>query len=202
MRNWTAEAYNALLSAPQFQKIRDRTKTRLTSELANKLKVLCKKADWDAFYEDVSEVCIQPAMQLYEKMQMSTHHFYLDVNPMMIWRRDGSLATSPEFYESLNQLDCRNLLQHRKAFSLARLDPQPSNKELGHRLLNVCTVTPALYMRRVGQRDTIKEPTVVRKQQTLVAWGTEEARQEFSDGGERTIASHLYFLKERGYRWG
>lgn len=202
VRNWTAEAYNALLSAPPFRKIRDRTQRRLTMELAYKLKVLCKKADWDAFNQSLGEACVQPAMRLYEKMQISTHHFYLDVNPMMVHcRDDGSLVTSPEFYDSLGSLDCRNVLQHRKAFSVGKLDPALSLAELHHRLQNVCTVTPALYMRRVGRRDAIKEPEIVRRQQTLVAWGTEEMRRAFFERGERTILAHLYFSKERSYPW-
>ncbi|KAK0389790.1 hypothetical protein NLU13_3363 [Sarocladium strictum] len=201
VRNWTAEAYNALLSAPQFQKIRERLQRQLTMELAHKLKILCKKVDWDAFCKDISASCVQPAMQLYEKMQVSTHHFYLDINPMMAWRRDGSLITSPEFYDSVHQLDCQNILKNRKTFSLAKLDPQPSSKELSQGLLNVCAVTPALYMRRAGQRDAMKEPTLVRKQHSLVAWGPEEQRQEFLERGERTIAAQLLFSKEKVYPW-
>lgn len=201
MRNWTAEAYNALLSAPHFQKVRDDMQRKLTLGLAQKLRILSKRCDWESFCQSLSEECILPAMELYEKMQISTHHFYLDINPMIIWHRDGSLTTCLDFYGSLDQLDCSNVLQNRKAFAVAKLDPPPTRKDLMDQVINVCTVAPALYMRRVGQRDAIKEPTVVRKQQTLVAWGTEETRQKFLDRGERTIASHLYCFRERWSPW-
>lgn len=131
-------------------------------------------------------------MKLYEKLQVSTHHFYLDVNPFMAWSTNGNLMSSAEFLDTLNTLDCRNVLQHRKAFNLAKLDPEPTPTELRHDLVNVCTVVPALMMRQVGQRDAIKEPVTVRKQQMLVAWGPEEKRRKFMENGEATIVAHLF----------
>ncbi|KND94052.1 hypothetical protein TOPH_01194 [Tolypocladium ophioglossoides CBS 100239] len=200
VRTWTAEAYNALLSAPQFKSVRDRRRKDMMFK--DKTQWLC---------EGIQDNCIEPAMRLYEKFQVSTHHFYLDANPFMAWGSNSQLIASPEFVAALDKLDCRNILQNRKAFSLAKLDPQPSKKELHHHLLNVCTVVPALCMRQIGQRDAIKEPTTVRRQQMLVAWGPEERRKKFVDSGDRTIVSQLYLgaRSERSesswassFRWG
>lgn len=147
-------------------------------------------------------------MKLYEKMAVSTHHFYLDINPYISWRGNGAgsdrFSLSTEFVDSVKDLDCRNVLHNRKVFNITKMDPMPSKTELYHHLENVCTITPALYIRQIGQKDAIKEPAIVRKQQLLVAWGSEEKRREFQKKGDRTLVSHLYDLKmERsGEGWG
>lgn len=183
----------------------------MTLELGSILKVFCKKDKTQLLCEGIEDNCIKPAMNLYEKFQVSTHHFYLDANPFMAWGPNSQPIASPEFIAVLDNLDCRNILQNRKAFNLAKLDPLPSRKELHHHLLNVCTVVPALCMRQIGQRDAVKEPMTVRRQQMLVAWGPEEKRHKFVDGGDRTIVSQLYFgaKSERSegswtssFRWG
>lgn len=203
VRTWTAEAYNALLSSPPFRSVRDRRRRELTIELAQILKVFCKKDKYQWFCENMEGNCVSPAMKLYEKMQVSTHHFYLDINPYITWGSGGDFNTSPEFVDTLKNLDCRNVLQNRKAFNINKLDPQPSKKELYHHLLNICTVFPALLMRQIGQKDAIKEPMVVRKQQMLVAWGAEEKRNKFVENGDRPLVSHLYFHKSerQGESW-
>lgn len=168
----------------------------MTVELGQILKVFCKKQDKvQAMYEGLDDNCIWPAMKLYEKLQVSTHHFYLDINPYIVWGPGGDLNTSPEFIDTLKKLNCKNVLQNRKVFDVARMDPEPSKKELYHHLLNVCTVVPALNMRQIGQKDSIKEPIVVRKQQMLVAYGEEEKRRKFVENGDRPIISHLYHSK-------
>lgn len=192
VRTWTAEAYNAILSSSSFRSIRERQRKELTTELASILKIFCKKDQYSWFCTNLDNNCIYPAMQLYEKLQVSTHHFYLDINSFIVWGPGNELSTSPEFIDSLNKLDCRNVLQNRKAFNMAKLDPQPSKKELYHRLTNICTAYPALCMRQIGQKDAIKEPAIVRKQQMLVAWGNEDKRQKFMENGEQPLVSQLY----------
>lgn len=210
VRTWTAEAYNALLSSPPFRSVRERRRKEMTVELATILKVFCKKDKFQWLCENIDDNCIWPAMKLYEKLQVSTHHFYLDINPYIMWGPGADLNTSPEFIDSLKNLDCKNILQSRRAFNLAKMDPEPSKKELYHHLLNVCTVVPALYMRQIGQKDAIKEPIVVRKQQMLVAYGPEDKRRKFVEKGDRPIIAHIYHAKnERSggeswapFRWG
>lgn len=55
----------------------------------------------------------------------------------------------------------------------------------------MATVVPALYMRRVGRGDVIKEPTIVRMQQVLVAWGPQDKRDKFLADGQRTLMHQL-----------
>ncbi|KXH56693.1 hypothetical protein CSAL01_10934 [Colletotrichum salicis] len=212
IRTWTAEAYNAILSSRDFKGCREKKMRELTIELATIFKIFSRKDKMDAFYKSFEQVCIKPAMQLYEKIQVSTNHFYFDINPYIVWGGDDELQTSPDFLDSLQDLDCKNILQNRKAFTLAKIDPQPTKKELYHHLLNICTLTPALYMRQIGRKDVIKEPQLVRRQQMLVAWGPQAKRDKFQENGDRTLLSYLYYAKtdrerqEAGgwtnFRWG
>ncbi|KAH0490468.1 hypothetical protein TgHK011_001935 [Trichoderma gracile] len=196
VRTWTAESYNALMSAPQFKGVRTRRSRDMTLDLADILRIFCKKDKFTWFCQNMEDNCVKPAMALYEKIQVSTHHFYLDIQPYISW--SGSrLSLSPEFVESIDKLDCRNILHNRKAFNMAKLDPPPTKKELYVNMLNVCTVVPALYIRQIGQRDAIKAPAVVRKQQMLVAWGPEEKRDKFTEEGDPSLVSLLCFPKSR-----
>ncbi|KAG8669584.1 hypothetical protein FPOAC2_08918 [Fusarium poae] len=200
VRTWTAEAYNALLSSPQFKAVRNERREAMTRELANILKIFFKKDHFNWFCQNTCQRVVVPAMKLYEKLQISTNHFYLDINSFIV-RAGSELTTSTDFIDTLENLDCKNVLQNRKTFNVGKLDPPPSKKELYHRLHNVCTVVPALYMRQIGQRDAIKDPIVVRKQQMLVAWGPEEKRNAYQNNGDRTLVSHLYGLKSTGEGW-
>lgn len=51
-------------------------------------------------------------------------------------------------------------------------------------------------MRQVGKGDVIKEPTVVRMQQALVAWGTVDLREKFIESGEETLVGRLFFSRK------
>ncbi|KAL7941675.1 hypothetical protein V8C42DRAFT_334442 [Trichoderma barbatum] len=196
VRTWTAESYSALMSAPQFKSVRTRRSRDMTLDLADILRIFCKKDKFAWFCQNIEENCIKPAMALYEKIQVSTHHFYLDIQPFIAW--SGSrFALSPEFVDNIEKLDCKNILQHRKAFNMSKIDPPPAKKDLYLNLFNVCTVAPALYIRQIGQRDAIKAPSVVRKQQMLVAWGSEEERDEFVEDGKATLVALLCFPKSR-----
>ncbi|KAL6787810.1 hypothetical protein J3E68DRAFT_417200 [Trichoderma sp. SZMC 28012] len=196
VRTWTAESYSALMSAPQFKSVRTRRSRDLTLDLADILRIFCKKDKFQWFCQNMEENCVKPAMALYEKIQVSTHHFYLDIQPYISW--SGSrFALSPEFVENVDKLDCRNILQSRKAFNMAKLDPRPSKKDLYLDLFNVCTVVPALYIRQIGQRDAIKAPSIVRKQQMLVAWGPEDKRDKFVEDGDPSLVAYLCFPKSR-----
>lgn len=190
------------MSAPQFRGVRTRRSRDMTLDLAEMLRIFCKKDKFQWFCQNMEERCIKPAMALYEKLQVSTHHFYLDIQPYISWS-SSRLCLSPEFFESMEKLDCRNILHNRKAFNMAKLDPRPTKSELCMNLLNVCTVIPALYIRQIGQRDAIKAPSVVRKQQMLVAWGPEEKRDKFVEEGDQSLVALLFFPKsrKRGEGW-
>lgn len=161
-------------------------------ELASLFRMFKKDKDWAKLCYSCQEEFIKPAVALHERFVTSTHHFYLDLNPYMIWSGRQNLETSPDFLDDLPNLKCENILQNRKPFNVAKLDPQPTKEQLHRELANVVTVVPALYMRQVGKGDVIKEPAVVRMQQVLVAWGPPEKRERFIMKGDRTMMYRLY----------
>ncbi|KAI7766165.1 hypothetical protein LZL87_001278 [Fusarium oxysporum] len=149
VRTWTAEAYNTLLSCPQSKPVRQRQAKEMAVQLSDILGIFFQGENLHNCYQDLISVVVYPAIRLYEKLQISTNHFYLDMNPFTN-SFGGELHPTPRFIHSLMRLDCKNVLQNRKGFNLQKLDPPPSDEDLYHKLHDVCTVIPALYMRQVG----------------------------------------------------
>ncbi|KAF5533100.1 hypothetical protein FMEXI_12020 [Fusarium mexicanum] len=194
VRTWTAEAYNTLLSCPQFKPVRQRTANDMAVQLSDILRIFSQEDNLHNCYQDLIDVVVYPAIRLYEKLQVSTNHLYLDINSLPT-SVGGERHPKPKLADSLMRLDCKNVLQNRKGFNLRKLDPPPSEEDLYHSLHSVCTVVPALYVRQAKQGDTLKNPIVIRKQQVLVAWSSGEQRRAYQDNGRRTLISHLFALK-------
>ncbi|KAF5714204.1 hypothetical protein FMUND_7534 [Fusarium mundagurra] len=194
VRTWTAEAYNTLLSCPQFEPVRQRKAKEMALQLFDILRIFSQGNHLHSCYQDLINVVVYPAIRLYEKLQISTTHFYLDITSLST-SVSGELRPMPRLTYSLMRLDCKNVLQNRKVFNLRKLNPPPSEEDLYHNLHSVCTVVPALYMRHVGQGNALKSPIVIRKQQILVAWGSEEQRRAYQENGHRTLISHLFAFK-------
>ncbi|KAK3343598.1 hypothetical protein B0T25DRAFT_462734 [Lasiosphaeria hispida] len=195
LRTWRAEAFNAIICSEEYQTARVSRVKELTLELSAMFKIFRNTKDKErksCYF--CQESVIKPAVTLQEKLLTSTHHFYLDLNPYIIWNMRQELEISPEFLANLPKLQCENILQNRKPFNIAKLDPRPAKNQLDRDLTNVLTVVPALYMRQIGKGDAIKEPTVVRKQQVLVAWGDDKKREKFAANSERTLVNRLYYL--------
>jgi hypothetical protein len=200
LRTWRAEALNAVICSPDYQKARHGRIRDLTTDAASLFKIFRKDKEWNKLCLACQESIIKPAIRLHEKLMTSTHHFYLDLNPYVLWNARQELEMSPEFIHDLPKLKCENILQHRKPFNITKLDPRPPKEQLYKELTNVATVVPALYMRQVGKGDVIKAPTAVRMQHVLVAWGTQERREKFLKNGERTLLHHLCFSRSERER--
>ena len=196
LRSWRAEALNAAICSPDYQRARYGRIRELTVELATVFKVFKKDKEWSKFCLACQEEVIKPAVALHEKLMTSTHHFYLDLNTYVIWNAKQELEISPDFIDDLPKLRCENILQNRKPFNVIKLDPKPTVEQVYQQLTNVATVVPALYMRQVGKGDVIKEPAIIRPQQMLVAWGPPEKRDKFVGKGERTLVRHLCFYQQ------
>ncbi|KAK0706053.1 hypothetical protein B0T26DRAFT_654715 [Lasiosphaeria miniovina] len=195
MRTWRAEALNAVICSPEYQKGRADWIRELTLNLASTFKIFSK--DIQKFCVIWQDTVIKPAVALHEKMATSTHHFYTDLNTYMMWNPHHELAQNPNFLDDLHKLRCENILQHRKTFNIAKLSPKPTREQLSAKLTNVMAVVPALYMRQVGRSDIIKEPRLIRPQQMLVAWGGQEAREKFVANKERTLMNGVLYPKEK-----
>ncbi|KAJ4307291.1 hypothetical protein N0V88_000674 [Collariella sp. IMI 366227] len=197
LRTWRAEALNAVICSPDYQRARALRIRELTTELASLFKLFRRDTDWSELCYACQDHIVKPAATLHEKLLVSTHHFYLDLNSYVVWNTRRELETSPDFLDDLPKLRCENILQNRKSFSVAKLEPRPSKEQLCRELMNVATVVPALCMRQVGSGGVIKEAAVVRPQQVLIAWGTKEEREKFVWGGERTLMHRLCYGSQR-----
>jgi hypothetical protein len=193
LRTWRAEAMNAVICSADYQRARAARIKELTIELTSTFKVFRKEKDWHKSCFSCQESVVKPAVEFHEKLLTSTHHFYLDLNPYIIWNARQELEMSPDFLDNLTKLKCENILQNRKPFIITKLDPKPTREQLLRDLVNVATIVPALCMRQIGKGDAIREPIVVRMQQVLVAWGSQEKRDKFTSNNERTIMNRLYY---------
>jgi hypothetical protein len=196
-----SEAYNAIFSSREFSQMRYKARQRLTVHLSDIFRVFCKKERSEWFVHGFETECVIPAMALYEKLQCSIHHYYLDITPFIVWSAGSTTQAEvlTEFIDNIQDLDCRDLLKHRKAFNLNKMKPPPSKNDLYESMTNVCTLTPALYVRQIGRRDAIKDPVLVRRQQMLVAWGDDEKKAKFIKNGERTLIHQICHAKmDRG----
>lgn len=133
-------------------------------------------------------------MRLHETMQRATHYFHLDMAYFLEAGERGETLISPHFFDRVHQMECINILQNRKKFNIEKEKPTPA--ELRMRMSPVCSVTPALVMHQGGQGDSIGDRIIVRKQQCLVAWGSEESKSKFSRG-PLTVVGTLLATKDR-----
>ncbi|KAK3683354.1 hypothetical protein B0T22DRAFT_246192 [Podospora appendiculata] len=194
LRTWRAEAMNAVICSPEYMEVRRVRIHDMTEELASVFKVLCKERDWNKICKSCVALIVKPAVELHEKFLISTHHYYLELEPMMGANSRHELAPTPEFYTSLPQVKCENILQNRKPFDLAKIEPKPTKEQLYKNLTNVTTIVPGLSLRMIGKGDALLEPKQVRMQQMLVAWGNQEKRDRFTANTERTLMNRLYYL--------
>ncbi|KAG7125411.1 hypothetical protein HYQ44_001380 [Verticillium longisporum] len=208
-RTWIAEAYTTLINMDGFRSMRQEREKEIAQDLVTLLGIFCSRDQTDAFCTGFVQQCVRPAMKLYEKILISTHIFYLDPTPYVAWVRDstGDVELSSSFWEHVaeHKLECKNVLQNRKTFDPRKLNPEPTKRELCQNLEVVCMVAPPMCMRQIGRQNTVREPDLVRKQQMLVAWGSEEQRIKFKKGGDQTLISAIWAVNKRegraGFRW-
>lgn len=192
IRTWRAETLNAVICGADYQKNRDARVKDLTYQLAGIFKPFRKEKEIGNFYQSCQDEIILPAVAMQEALSTSTHHFYIDLNPYAIFNTRQEVEISPDLIESLSNLRCENILLNRKPFTLAKLQPAPTADELRQNLVNVATLMPALYMRQVGKGDSLKPPRVVRPQQMLVAWGSQQQREKYLNSNQSTLITQIY----------
>ncbi|KAK4238358.1 hypothetical protein C8A03DRAFT_15155 [Achaetomium macrosporum] len=197
LRTWRAEALNAVICSADYQRARSARIKDMTIEVAFLFKVFKKDKDFSKLCYVCQDHVVEPAVKLHEKLLTSTHHFYLDLNPYVMWNSRQELETSPDFFDDLPKLKCENILQNRKPFNVTKLNPRPTREQLYQQLVMVATVVPALLMRQVGKGSVIKDPIIVRPQQVLVAWGSREKKDKFLADGEHTLMHRLCY----SHRW-
>ncbi|KAK2482691.1 hypothetical protein H9L39_04483 [Fusarium oxysporum f. sp. albedinis] len=83
VRTWTAEAYNTLLSCPRFKPVRQRQAKEMAVQLSDILGIFPQEENLHSCYQDLTGLVVYAAIRLYEKLQISTNHFYLDINSFL-----------------------------------------------------------------------------------------------------------------------
>lgn len=136
-------------------------------------------------------------MKLNEKLLTSVHQCWKETGIYCVETRPGHISTVREFFTSLDTMDTEDLLQNRKTLNLSKMGANLSREEVEERLFYVCTIVPGLFMRRIGQKNKTGDAVVLRKQRTLVGWGTNEQRQDFCEGKVGSYACHLLNWSER-----
>lgn len=112
-------------------------------------------------------------------------------------------ATTAEILGDLDKLDCEDIFNNRKRFNPAKLSRPMTANELLHLLYPICVTCPRLMMRQVGRGEILKDPAVVRKQKTLIAWGSSEYRKDVLDREPPTLLYTIYHAKSgRGAEGG
>lgn len=178
VRNWRAEAFTSLVSHPEFGSVRDERCKKLTVQLGKVFFILMPHlSSHKDLYISLDTKVIKPAMNLHEKIQTSIHLYWFDLNEYGGLMAGGNdLARALELLDEFDQVDCDDVFNNRRRFNPAKLHSAHDRNEILHQLYPIGTLSPRLMMRQVGRGEIIREPSVVRKQRTLIAWGTHETR--------------------------
>lgn len=223
MRNWRAEAFTSLVNVPGFARARTTRCEDLTVELGKMFLILVPHALPNEFYRSLDEKVIRQAVALQEKIQSSIHHYWFALNdyggstlpPAARGKRNHAQAAA-ELLDELDQVECEDVFRNRRRFDPAKhlqsagaADGNNGGRnEVLHRLYPICTLSPRLMMRQVGRGEIIKEPTVVRRQRTLIAWASPESRIAKVENEGQTLMNALYYVKPHKtdggafYKWG
>ncbi|RYO80622.1 hypothetical protein DL766_009109 [Monosporascus sp. MC13-8B] len=179
--------------------IRDERRVELTVELGkNFLPLLPQSVKRKAFYESLDRKIIGPAQELQEKMQSSIHYYWFTLNQ---YEGSSNGAVSDHVRASrllaeLEEVDCEDVFNNRRRWDPAKLHDPPSRDDLLHKLYPICTLSPRLMMRQVGRGEIVKEPRVIRKQRTLVAWATPETRASRLAEEPQTLMNAIYSMRQ------
>ncbi|KAK6066751.1 hypothetical protein SCUP234_11930 [Seiridium cupressi] len=171
VRNWRAETLNSLVNHPEFESERDQRRVQLTLTLGKPL-LLFHPQNPDDIYRNLEKDIIEPALRLQEKMETSINHFYFELNPYRHSNPDHPRVTM--LLNEWGKVGCEDLFGNRKRVDLGT----KSREEVMANLYPVCVICPRLMMRQVGRGNVIREPTIIRKQKALAAWGDSQFRQQ------------------------
>lgn len=164
---------------------------KLATRLAARFRLFCAPGKMSDFTAGFSLHCIKPAMDLHEKMLMSTNEYLLDRDDFIGLEEDGKIVTvSGAFFRGLASFNCKDILHSQKAFVVEKLNPKPTDEALRQNLYCICTIAPALLMKRVDRLDTTRPYEIIRKERIVVAWGEKNIfrkMREFEENSDPSI---------------
>ncbi|RYP73512.1 hypothetical protein DL771_003551 [Monosporascus sp. 5C6A] len=197
VRNWRAESYISLVNHPNFRTVRDERRVEMTKELGKSLFPLILQAVKAPFYQSLDRKIIGPAQELQEKIQSSIHHYWFTLNQYegASYGDVSDHVRASKLLAELDEVDCEDVFGNRRRWDPAKLHNPPSRGDMMHKLYPICALSPRLMMRQVGRGEIVKEPRVIRKQRTLVAWATPETRASRLAEEPQTLMNAIYSMK-------
>ncbi|RYP63511.1 hypothetical protein DL770_009377 [Monosporascus sp. CRB-9-2] len=152
----------------------------------------------NVFYEDLDRKIIGPAMELQEKIQSSIHYYWFTLNQYegQSYGAVSDHARASKLLAELDEVDCEDIFDNRRRWDPAKLHNPPSQEDALRKLYPICTLSPRLMMRQVGRGEIVKEPSVIRKQRTLVAWAAPETRASRLAEEPQTLMNAIYSMKQ------
>lgn len=165
----------------------------MARHICSLLEIFCAETDRERFGTSCLEKVVKPAVQLQEKFLTLTHHFYVSIQSHTI---SNSCFELGHFLDDIGDLSCENILDDRRHIKVSKEDLLSGNRRLPEKLVNVLTIAPALYLRQVERGNAVKSPIVLRKQHTLVAYGSREKLAEFMANGTQTLMDRICSLQQ------
>ncbi|RYP09870.1 hypothetical protein DL764_001004 [Monosporascus ibericus] len=199
VRNWRAESYTSLLNHPGFSAVRDTRRVEITKELWKLfLPLVPKTVKHRVFQEGLDRKIVGPALELQEKIRCSIHYYWFTLNqyegPSYGAVSDHVRAST--LLAELDEVDCEDVFGNRRRWDPAKLRNPPSQEDVLHKLYPICTLSPRLIMQQVGRGEIVKEPRIIRKQRTLVAWATPETRASRLADEPPTLMNAIYSMRQ------
>ncbi|KAI0107420.1 hypothetical protein F4776DRAFT_668223 [Hypoxylon sp. NC0597] len=173
VKSWRAQAHHAMFAHPDTRKLRKEVQHKLSHNLVYMLGFVGREKNKAAFAESLSTKIIDPALRLHEKFLTSTNDFRLGMDHSFRpgQKFDGEVAR-------LRRVRCVDVAKNYRNFIIDKLNPIPSVEDLRRNLHILCSTRPALIVTEVGQGRSLKKPTVICKEQVLVAWIEQDGHQE------------------------
>ncbi|KAH8677907.1 hypothetical protein BX600DRAFT_431217 [Xylariales sp. PMI_506] len=197
VRNWRAETFNSLIHHGEFVTSQYRCCQRLSTELAAYFAFFDPSSKLNMLSSLENEI-IRPAMLLQQKIQTSIHHFYFELS---VYEFDShamaQLPRSALLLHELDKVECEDVLNNRKKIDITKVSPPPSREEALEHMYPICVTSPRLMMRQVGRGNVIRDPTIVRKQKVLVAWGPHELRAAMVRDEPQTLMNAIQNARKR-----
>ncbi len=175
LRSWRADCFHSIIHSRGFRRSRKNIAEKLATQLSDCLSLFCTEPDkMPEFKDGFANHCIKPAMELHEKMMMSTNEYLLNRQSIVLRSHANSMTIDTEMVvlRSLANFHCIDILQYRKEFNLDKMSQRPTSHELRKNFRALCTIAPALMMKHAD--DTARPPEVIRKQRIVVAWGEDD----------------------------
>lgn len=196
-RNWRAKAYRAKLASTEYQDYQVSESLELSEQLGAMIKLFDASANFDKLCDQLRNNCIEPAMRLYEKTLTYHHDICVSLNSFITKNDFGQYETSGQFYHALDELDCKDVYDNRKKFSMKKA-PLPATAERSQaRLERICAVALSLSMTRIGQEGTASETITIRKQQMLVGWDVDGANEQFCQQQSKNLIISIMEYRNR-----